>query len=151
MGPALVDALRMRKKRKVLAFLASGAVAAGLLVAPATSVNAALHSRYFKMPSKNIHCAIFSGNLRCDILSGLKPEPKGQCEGDWTGLILASRGKASPVCAGDTVFKKGSKVLDYGTKWKRSRITCTSKTTGLRCRNRKGHGFFLSREEWRTF
>jgi len=103
------------------------------------------------MPSKNIHCAIFSGNLRCDILSGLKPEPTRQCDGDWTGLILASRGKANPVCAGDTVVKKGSKTLEYGSKWKRNRIVCRSKTTGLRCRNRKGHGFFLSRDKWRKF
>ena len=122
-----------------------------MLLAPATTANAALHSRYFKMPSKNIYCAIFNGNLRCDILSGLKPEPQRECEGDWTGLILANEGKAGPVCAGDTVANKDAKTLQYGSKWKRNKITCTSKTTGLRCRNEKGHGFFLSREKWRKF
>ena len=138
-------------RKKLLALLAASTVATGLLLAPTTSANAALHSRYFKMPSKNIHCAIFSGNLRCDILSGLKPEPQRECEGDWTGLILASEGKAGAVCAGDTVAKKGSNTLEYGSKWRRNKITCTSKTTGLRCRNRKGHGFFLSRDSWRKF
>ena len=137
--------------KKTLALLSVAAVAASLLVLPATSARAALHSRYFKMPSKNIHCAIFNGNLRGDILSGLKPEPKRDCEGDWTGLLLASKGKANPVCAGDTVVKKGSKTLDYGKRWKRNKITCKSKMTGLRCHNRKGHGFFLSREKWRKF
>ena len=141
----------MRSRRKLLALLVSASFGAGLLSLPATPATAALHSRYFKMPSKNIHCAIFSGNLRCDIRSGLKPEPKRQCEGDWTGLLLASRGKANPVCAGDTVVKKGSKTLEYGSKWKRNGIVCTSKTTGLRCRNGKGHGFFLSRDKWRKF
>jgi hypothetical protein len=141
----------MKVKRRTLALLVASGVAAGLVFVPATTTNAALHSRYFKMPSKNIHCAIFSGNLRCDILSGLKPEPKGQCDGDWTGLILASGGKANPVCAGDTVVKKGSKTLEYGSRWKRNKITCKSKTTGLRCHNRKDHGFFLSREKWRKF
>jgi hypothetical protein len=145
------DAARMRKRKKFLAFLAVSTVATALLLAPATTANAALHSRHFKMPSRNIHCAIFSGNLRCDIMSGLKPEPQRDCELDWTGLILVNNGKASPVCAGDTVRKEGSPTLEYGTKWKRNKMTCTSKMTGLRCRNEKGHGFFLSRDKWRKF
>jgi hypothetical protein len=35
--------------------------------------------------------------------------------------------------------------LRYGAKWSRGGFTCTSKQIGLRCRNRGGHGFFLSR------
>ena len=147
----MADAARMRNRKRKLALLTAAALTAGLVLIPAASSDAALHSRHFKMPSKNIHCAIFNGNLRCDILSGLKPEPKRQCDGDWTGLLLASKGKANPVCAGDTVVKKGSKTLEYGSRWKRNKITCKSKMTGLRCHNRKGHGFFLSREKWRKF
>ena len=139
----------MRNKKKSLALIAvTGLAAAMLLTAPA---HGAIHSRYFKMPSRNIHCAIFSGNLRCDILSGLNPEPDRECELDWTGLILSSNGKASPVCAGDTVVKKGSKTLQYGSRWKRHKITCRSSEEGLRCHNRKGHGFFLSRDRWNTY
>ena len=141
----------MRTRKKSLALLASTAIVSGLLLVPTTSANAALHSRHFKMPSKNIHCAIFSGNLRCDILSGMKPEPQGECELDWTGMILSKNGKASPVCAGDTVVKKGSQTLEYGQRWSRNKIHCKSKMTGLRCANNKGHGFFLSRDEWRKF
>ena len=102
------------------------------------------------MPSDNIACALYSGVLRCDIFSGLKPEPKRKCDLDWTGLDVAKDGKAGPVCAGDTVYDKHAPVLDYGSKWRRAGITCRSRTSGLRCHNRKGHGFFLSRESWDT-
>jgi hypothetical protein len=54
------------------------------------------------------------------------------------------------VCAGDTAL--GAKnVLAYGRTWQRGPITCTSRVTGLTCRNARGHGFFLSRESWRRF
>lgn len=122
------------------------AIALSAVAAPA---HAALHSRYFKMPSRNIECAMYSAVLRCDIRSGLNPEPKRKCELDWTGLYLGN--KAGPECAGDTVHKNGSPVLDYGSKWKRQGIVCRSRTSGLRCHNRKGHGFFLSRESWDTY
>lgn len=141
----------VKARRRLLAFvigLSIGVVFPLMFVRPA---NAALHSRYFKMPSKNIGCAIFSGNLRCDILSGMKPEPTMQCDFDWTGLILSASGKASPVCASDTVYKKKAKTLQYGSKWKRHGIVCRSRTTGLRCRNKKDNGFFLSREKWNTY
>jgi uncharacterized protein DUF6636 len=103
------------------------------------------------MPSGNIGCAYGNGLLRCDIYSGLNPEPKRDCELDWTGLDLVHDGKAGPVCAGDTVSDQDDPVLHYGAKWSRAGITCRSRTSGLRCRNRKGHGFFLSRDSWDTF
>jgi hypothetical protein len=47
--------------------------------------------------------------------------------------------------AGDTAVDKRAKVLRYGSKWSRGGFTCASRRTGLRCRNRSGHGWFLSR------
>jgi two-component sensor histidine kinase len=35
--------------------------------------------------------------------------------------------------------------------WSRGGFRCTSMRTGLACRNRSGHGFFLSRASWRVF
>jgi hypothetical protein len=122
-----------------------------LSAAGAAPANAALHSRTFHMPSKNIDCALYSGVLRCDIQSGLNPEPKRKCELDWTGLYLDSDGKAGPQCAGDTVRDPDSAELAYGHKWRRKGIVCRSRRSGLRCHNRKGHGFFLSRDSWDTF
>lgn len=110
-----------------------------------------MHGRKFQMPSKNIACAFYSHALRCDIKSGLKPQPKRKCDLDWTGLAITAHGKASPVCAGDTVADKNAPVLQYGHKYRRQDVVCKSRTDGLRCHNSKGHGFFLSRERWDTW
>jgi hypothetical protein len=105
----------------------------------------------FRTPSSNIGC-VFSSDpriggtyLRCDILSGLKPKPKRACQLDLTGFQMAPRGRATVVCAGDTAVNRQAHALRYGTKWSRGGFTCASKKTGLRCRNRSGHGFVLSR------
>jgi hypothetical protein len=42
-------------------------------------------------------------------------------------------------------------VLAYGRSWRRYRIVCVSRSTGLTCRNPAGHGFTLSRERQRIF
>ena len=54
----------------------------------------------FKMPSKNVGCAYFSGTLRCDILSGLKPEPTEGCPYDWVGLVITKGGAAPTAVRG---------------------------------------------------
>ena len=105
----------------------------------------------FRMPSNNIACSYITGfgpvALRCDILSGMKPRPRGSCELDWTGLSMGL-GSARPTCAGDTVFDRRAPVLKYGSVWKRGPFTCVSLLIGLSCTNRTGHGFFLSKERW---
>jgi hypothetical protein len=108
----------------------------------------------FRTPSANIGCVYSSEPgrggpyLRCDILSGLKPKPARPrgCNLDWTfGFQMNATGRARTVCAGDTTVDKRAKVLRYGQKWANGGFTCTSRLAGLRCRNRSGHGFFLSR------
>lgn len=109
----------------------------------------------FRTPSSNIGCAYSSEPggggpyLRCDILSGLKPKPKRPkgCTLDWTfGYQMHPKGKARTVCAGDTAVDRRATVLHYGKRWSRGGFTCTSRVAGLRCKNRSGHGFFLSRK-----
>lgn len=121
------------------------------LALPATA-SAALGQ--FRTPSANIGCVSNSDPglggpyLRCDILSGLKPRPARPmgCNLDWGfGFQMHATGRAQTVCAGDTSVDKRAKVLRYGTKWSRSGFTCVSRLAGLRCTNRSGHGFFLSR------
>jgi hypothetical protein len=123
------------------------AVLALALAAPAAAVVV-----QFRTPSSNIGC-LFSteatlggGYIRCDILSGLKPKPPRRgCDLDQTGYELSPRGRATIVCAGDTAVNRRARTLRYGSKWTRGGFTCASRKTGLRCRNRSGHGFFLSR------
>jgi Family of unknown function (DUF6636) len=40
--------------------------------------------------------------------------------------------------------------LGYGRSYSWHGIRCASRTTGLTCRNRSGHGFFLSRQRQRV-
>jgi hypothetical protein len=102
----------------------------------------------FKMPSRNVGCTFYGGTLRCDILSGLVPEPTGACPNDWVGLVITTGGAAEPQCAGDTVYDRHAPTLGYGNTWKRGGITCTSSEAGLRCSNKAGHAFTLAREGW---
>jgi hypothetical protein len=108
----------------------------------------------FRTPTSNIGCVYSSEPgrtgpyLRCDILSGLKPKPRrpNGCTVDWTfGFQMNRTGRARTVCAGDTAVNTHAKVLRYGHKWTAGGFSCTSRRTGLRCRNRSGHGFSLSR------
>ena len=107
----------------------------------------------FRTPSGNIGCYYvsnrnLSGTLRCDIRSGLKPAPAKpkSCTLDWgDSYELSQTGRARLTCHGDTAIDPTSRVLEYGTRWSRGGFTCTSRKAGLRCSNRSGHGFFLSR------
>jgi hypothetical protein len=131
------------------------AVAAGLAIPSASATTAKIV--HFRTPSKNIACAYspaefgHAATLRCDILSGLKPQPQKRCELDWVGAVMTRRGKAHPLCAGDTVHDKRAPILRYGQTWKHRGFGCRSRRIGLKCRNRAGHGFFLSRQRWRTW
>ena len=109
----------------------------------------------FRMPTANIGCAYSNEpgrggpNLRCDILSGLMPPPPRPtgCQLDWTfGYRIRPTGRALRVCAGDTTVDRRAKVLRYGHRWRAGGFNCLSRRIGLRCRNRSGHGFFLSRK-----
>jgi hypothetical protein len=118
----------------------------------------------FKTPSGNIVCGYSiapSGetSMECGIKSGLKPPPpRVSCSaGDPNDkrISLTATGRAFPVtCAGDPgpfLVEARARVLGYGQTWSGGGISCTSQTTGITCKNRAGHGFFLSRERWRTF
>ena len=106
-------------------------------------------------PSRNIGC-IFSrspDSVRCDVRTGLRPpppRPKG-CDLDWAyGLEMTVKSRPKTFCAGDTVLAQGP-ILAYGATLRILGFTCLSQPAGLRCTNRAGHGFFLSRQRWRTF
>jgi hypothetical protein len=123
-----------------------------LLLAVVLPASAVASFSFFQTPSHNIGCAYSNTGalmLRCDIRTGLKPpppKPRG-CQNDWTfGYEMSSRGRARTVCAGDTVFSPGARVVRYGTTWRDKAFTCKSSRAGFRCRNASGHGFFLSRQ-----
>jgi hypothetical protein len=129
-----------------------GAVVVLLALAFAAPAHAILVQ--FRTPTANIGCVYSSEPgtsgpyLRCDILSGLKPKPRRPkgCTLDWTfGFQMSRTGRARLVCAGDTAVDRRAKVLRYGHKWAAGGFSCASRRTGLRCKNRSGHGWVLSR------
>ena len=125
-------------------FVVALAAAALAMGAPAS---AATSSAFFRTPSGNIYCAYF-GSLRCDIRSGLVPKPAKPpgCDFDWGQTYeLRPTGAARVGCVSDSVFTPSARVLRYGTRWTRGGIACVSRTSGLRCTNVSGRGFFLSR------
>jgi hypothetical protein len=108
----------------------------------------------FQTPSGNIHCRFGAGTLRCDVAEhsyAVPPRPR-DCPQDWGGSItLRAQGEAALLCAGDTVRDDEAFVLGYGADWLGPGINCDSEESGIRCANRAGHGFQVSRTKLELF
>ena len=129
--------------------------------------SSAFPSGYFKTPSGNIACVHWLGtsppSIGCGIKSGLRSPPTSRRPGclPARGISLRATGRAQvdrSICpgepegdAGPFAYESTARVLVYGTSWSGGGIRCASEATGLTCRNKSGHGFFLSRERWRAF
>ena len=131
------------------------ALAAALALVPAAGAQPAFPG--FQTPSGNIHCAVYDDpgpTLRCDVLNYAgprPPKPRG-CDLDWgSSFFVAATGRAAVGCVGDTVADPRYPRLAYGRTWALRGFSCASSATGLRCTNRSGHGFALSRASARTF
>jgi hypothetical protein len=59
---------------------------------------------------------------------------------------MARTGRVQVTCHGDTAILQRARVLCYGASWTRGGFVCTSRFTGLRCRNASDHGFVLSKQ-----
>jgi uncharacterized protein DUF6636 len=128
---------------------------------------------FFQTPSGNVVCKAYSGvnelegggqafyaGILCVIKSGLKPQPRHSCDIEG-GFILHQVGLGStgrtqvPGCTDDTagtrLLARSAQMLAYRKTWSGGGLRCTSAVTGLTCRNKSGHGFFLSRAQWRAF
>ena len=128
-------------------------VAAALAIVPSA---ASARVKFFQSPSGNIGCVIGGGLARCDILEHdwtPPPKPASCIDGDYgNGVEVIGGHPGQYTCAGDTVFSPNNPVLGYGEKITKNRFRCKSKTSGMRCVNRKlKHGFFLSRDRVRLF
>jgi hypothetical protein len=119
----------------------------------------------FKSPTGNIRCAALPNVLHCDIAHAdyaaklqyncLNPNGEMGAGVDWHGFEVPRTGKASAVCSGG-IWYTGSRppryvTLPYSRTWRVGVFTCSSRVTGVTCRNRAGHGVFISRERYRLF
>jgi hypothetical protein len=68
------------------------------------------------------------------------------------GMPVDNHGVGHFVCAGDTSLNPSAKALAYDTSTSSGGFTCTSTTHGMTCTDqRTGHGFFISRQGYRSF
>ena len=118
----------------------------------------------FRTPSGNIYCEGDYLNeqgrqhpgLTCMVLQregAALPKP-ASCDLDWTPTVeLKPNGAArhSGLCTGDIPFNPSAKVLPYGESIKGQGWRCTAMSNGLRCENRSGRGFHLSRRAQQLF
>lgn len=143
--------------------IALAALAGGLAVGATAGTDA---FGFFKTPSGKIVCQWVAGGrpsalVECGVATGLEPPlPKSgvACRHlDYVGnrVELAVTGRVQPVpCAGDAgpfADPAHTVYLHYGKSWGAQGLTCKAATSGLTCRNRDGHGFFLALRSWRTF
>ena len=115
----------------------------------------------FQTPSGNIYCNGFvsdGGGISCTIVqrNGPPAQPKpASCDGVWGhDFELEATGSAKLACAtwpGHPQQTNYSDTAPYGVSADFGDITCTSERTGFSCRNRSGHGFFLSRRKQEIF
>jgi hypothetical protein len=108
----------------------------------------------FQLPSGNIHCQLWEGTLRCDILRFNYPHPARprDCDAGWGGSVaLTAQGYAELICHSDTLAQSGMPVLRYGNAWQGPGMSCTASQSGLRCVNRAGFGFEMARARLRLF
>jgi hypothetical protein len=115
-----------------------------------------LHLKTFRAPSGNIGCAMYEGGARCDIRKrDWKPLPRpAACSkevGYGQGLEVPAGGEAGFVCAGDTALDPSASSLAYGTASRVGGSECISRSDGITCVNRAGHGFFISVQSYQVF
>ncbi len=143
--------------------LATSAVALAVLAAGTAAAATTLPG--FRSPSGNIKCLYVPGPpafVWCSIahanyskkLTAYCAQPKIGV--DWAGFSLGTKTKGSVECAGGVLYDPQTQhphyvTLAYGKTWRHGAFTCTSATTGVTCRNPKGHGIFVSRESYRVF
>ena len=100
----------------------------------------------FMTPSQNIVCNSGSrgqSTLHCVVFS----ENPADGQKVWT---MSDSGRPTVAIAQSNIGTDVS-TLGYGHTWKRGQLSCISRSTGLMCQNRDGHGFELSRERQRVF
>ena len=150
--------------------LAISTTVAVVIVAVAMSSSAAGSSSArtvpgFRSPSGNIRCyydpkAFAPPHSTKSLLTcGLQHadyamQVQRRCPaGDWHGFTLFAKGKPNIFCTGNPNFsiRPVYTTLAYGQSWTRGPFACSSRITGVTCRNQGAHGFLISRQAYRTW
>ena len=138
-------------------FFRKSIVFIGFLCAAALSAKSALADVWtFETPSENIQCTVGEGiglqsDITCTIIdrSGPPALPRPtSCNSDWGNTFsMRERGPVEVLCQETDRSKSGFDRADYGVTGNFGGFTCHSSRQGLKCTNRDGNGFFLSRRQ----
>lgn len=126
-----------------------------VLALAATALPASLSAAapaQWQSPSGNVACSLTT-RLKCFIGETRTPPPPkpASCGLDWgSQLSMGVRSRVAYDCYGGVVAYRPP-TLPYGSVWRRNGFVCTVGRVGIRCANRRGHGWFLSRERTRVF
>jgi hypothetical protein len=140
-------------------------IAAVAMSSPAAGSSGARIVPGFRSPSGNIHCyydrkafvpthgtkrLLTCGLIHADYAMQLQ---RRCLAGDWHGFGLGAQTRPTLFCAGnpDYATRPVYTTLAYGRSWTRGPCTCTSRVTGVTCRNQGAHGVFISRQAYRTW
>ena len=146
--------------------------AISLVFTSTVGLSAEIEFEYFSSPSKNINCIYENSRgdtpvlqVRCDIMQfkptlNLRPietkesiEIFGHCTKDkmraFTIDINSTETKVT--CPSDAPISINQPILPYNHSWQKNGLACVSQTSGMRCYNNLGHGFFLSRNQQSIF
>ncbi len=114
----------------------------------------------FETPSENIQCTVgeeagIESDITCTIIeksgSFALPRPNG-CNADWGHTFsMREKGPVEILCTKTSTSRDGYSRADYGVTGEFGGFRCESMTKGLKCTNRDGNGFFLSRKLQRVF
>jgi len=157
-----------RMKTSLVAIAVCATLAAAV---PAVGAAAKVPLPGFHSPSGNIRCLFVPGSrgpsgsspsvLHCSIAAASYAQAlQERCIAgpsvDWHGFELAAAGRGRVTCSGGILYSPATQRptyvdLAYGRTWRQGAFTCVSRTTGVTCRNRAGHGLFVSRGSWRAW
>jgi len=115
-----------------------------------------------RSPTGNIRCVYAAptdarnrGGLFCTIgQAAYTSSLQSRCATvDWHGWTLSATGKGTIVCSGGALWfgTPHYVTVAYGRTWRAGPFSCASAVTGVTCRNRAGHGLFISRASWRAW
>jgi len=152
--------------------LTQSLLAAAIVFSPTVASSDEVEFDYFSSPTKNINCIYEKsrGNIkitqvRCDIMQ-FKPTLKlkaveteesieifGHCTKDkMRAFVIDLDSVATNVfCPSDAPIALNQPIIPYNSSWQKNGFICVSQTSGMRCQNNLGHGFFLSRNKQSIF
>lgn len=114
----------------------------------------------FETPSENIQCTVgedfgVESDISCTIIErhGPPAAPRpASCDGDWGHIFfMRETGSVELLCEEMYRGRDGFDRAEYGVTGEFGGFVCHSSRKGLECRNRDGHGFFLSRAKQTVF